>query len=188
MVRGPATLLYGANAIGGLVNVITDSIPSERTSDASGTFTFNVGTNGAAAGAAGDLHIGNGRWAAHFGGAGNRSGNYDTPDGEVGNSASRMGLGQIGVSRTGEKQYVGASYGYDDSKYGIPIVEDGLVQLTPKRHAISARAGGQNLNGWLQSYRATFGMRKYQHSELEGESVGTTFTNDTYERTARVSC
>ena len=28
VVRGPATLLYGANAIGGLVNVITDQIPT----------------------------------------------------------------------------------------------------------------------------------------------------------------
>ena len=29
VVRGPATLLYGANAIGGLVNIITDEIPTE---------------------------------------------------------------------------------------------------------------------------------------------------------------
>ena len=29
VVRGPATLLYGANAIGGLVNVITDEIPTQ---------------------------------------------------------------------------------------------------------------------------------------------------------------
>ena len=63
----------------------------------------------------------------HFGGAGNRSGNYDTPEGEVENSQSRTAMGQIGGSRTGEKQYVGASYGYDDSKYGIPIVEDGSI-------------------------------------------------------------
>ena len=27
VVRGPATLLYGANAIGGLVNAINDTIP-----------------------------------------------------------------------------------------------------------------------------------------------------------------
>jgi iron complex outermembrane receptor protein len=181
VVRGPATLLYGANAIGGLVNVITDSIPSERTQGASGNFTFNFGSNGGAAGGAGDIHVGNGNYALHLGGAGNRSGNYDTPDGEVDNSQSRTAMGQIGVSRTGEKQYVGVSYGYDDSKYGIPIVEEGSIRLTPQRHSISARAGGQNLGGWLQSYRATLGARNYQHSELEGEDVGTTFHNDTLE-------
>ncbi len=181
VVRGPATLLYGANAIGGLVNVITDSIPSQPTEGTSGNFTFNFGSNGGAAGGAGDMHVGNGKYALHFGGAGNRSGNYDTPLGEVGNSQARTAMGQIGLSRTGEKQYLGVSYGYNDSEYGIPIVEEGLVRLTPKRHSISARAGGQNLDGWLQSYRTTFGIRNYEHSELEGDEVGTTFHNDTLE-------
>jgi iron complex outermembrane receptor protein len=181
VVRGPATLLYGANAIGGLVNVITDSIPSEKTQGASGNFTFNFGSNGGAAGGAGDIHVGNGKFALHFGGAGNRSGNYDTPEGEVANSQSRTALGQVGASWTGEKSYVGASYGYDESEYGIPIVEEGSVRLTPQRHAFSVRAGGQNLGGWLQSYRATLGVRAYQHSELEGDEVGTTFHNDTVE-------
>jgi len=180
VVRGPATLLYGANAIGGLVNVITDSIPSQRMQGASGNFTANFGSNGSAAGAAGDIHVGNGKYVVHFGGAGNRSGNYDTPEGEVENSQARMGMGQIAFSRTGEKHYAGASYGYDDSKYGIPVVA-GQFRLTPQRHSISARAGGQNLDGWLQSYRATFGLRNYQHSELEGDDVATIFHNDTAE-------
>ena len=43
------------------------------------------------------------------------------------------------------------------------------------------RTGGQNLTGWLQSYRATLGVRAYQHSEFEGEEIGTTFHNDTME-------
>jgi iron complex outermembrane receptor protein len=181
VVRGPATLLYGANAIGGLVNVITDSIPAERTQGASGNVTFNFGSNGGAAGGAGDIHVGNGKFALHFGGAGNRSGNYDTPEGEVDNSQARTAMGQIGGSWTGEKSYVGASYGYDDSEYGIPVVEEGLIRLTPQRHSFSARAGGQNLGGWLQSYRATLGVRAYQHAELEGDEIGTTFHNDTLE-------
>ena len=131
IVRGPATLLYGANAIGGLVNVITDSIPTERTQGATGNFTLDFGTNGGAAGGAADMHVGNGRWALHFGGAGNRSGNYETPEGEIENSQSRMAMGQVGGSWTGDHSYVGASYGYDDLKYGIPVVEEGQITLTP---------------------------------------------------------
>jgi iron complex outermembrane receptor protein len=181
VVRGPATLLYGANAIGGLVNVITDSIPSERTDRATGNFTFNYGSNGGAAGGAGDIHVGKGSLALHFGGAANRNGNYSTPEGEVENSQARTAMGQVGASWVGDKVYAGASYGYDDSEYGIPIVEDGSIRLTPKRHSFSVRTGGQNLDGWLQSYRATLGLRNYQHSELEGNEVGTTFHNDTLE-------
>lgn len=187
VVRGPATLLYGANAIGGLVNVITDSIPTERTDKAAGNFTFNFGSNAGVAGGAGVIHVGNGKFALNVGGAANRSGDYDTPQGEVANSQARTAMGQIGASWTGEKSYLGASYGYDDSSYGIPIVEGGTVHLTPQRHSISVRAGGQNLGGWLQSYRATLGVRKYQHSEFEGSKVGTEFHNDTVEAEALLS-
>ncbi|HJU43166.1 MAG TPA: TonB-dependent receptor [Vicinamibacterales bacterium] len=181
VVRGPATLLYGANAIGGLVNVITDQIPTESTTRPSGQFTFDFGSNGGHAGGAGDIHVGNGRFALHIGGAGRRTGNYETPEGEVDNSQSRMGMGQIGAAWTGDNAYAGASYGYDDTKYGIPVVEEGLISLTPRRHAFSVRAGAQNMAGWLQSYRATLGVRNYEHSELEGDEVGTTFHNDSVE-------
>ena len=187
VVRGPATLLYGANAIGGLVNVITDSIPTERVQGTSGNITVNLGSNGGAAGGAGDIHVGRGSVALHLGGAGTRSGNYRTPEGEVDNSSSRMAMGQVGASWVGNRSYVGASYGYDDSKYGIPVVEEGQISLTPKRHSFSARAGAQNLDGWLQSYRATIGVRRYQHSELEGAEIGTTFHNDTIEGEALLS-
>lgn len=181
VVRGPATLLYGANAIGGLVNVITDQIPTEKTTRPSGNFTTDFGSNGGQGGGAGDVHVGNGRFAFHFGGASRRSGNISTPEGEVINSDSRSAMGQVGAAWTGDKSYVGASYGYDDTKYGIPVVEDGSISLTPKRHAFSARAGASEMGGLLQSYRATLGVRRYEHSELEGGEVGTTFNNNSIE-------
>lgn len=181
VVRGPATLLYGANAIGGLVNVITDQIPTEKTTTTTGDFTLDFGSNGGQAGGAGDVHVGNGTFAFHLGGAGRRSGNMSTPEGEVDNSQSHMAMGQVGGAWTGDHSYVGASYGYDDTSYGIPVVEDGQISLTPKRHAFSARAGASEMGGWLRSYRATLGVRRYEHSEMEGDEVGTTFNNDSLE-------
>jgi len=181
VVRGPATLLYGANAIGGLVNIISDQIPSERTTRPSGNFTFDGGTNGGQGGAAGDVHVGNGQWAFHFGGSGQRIGNYSTPEGEVENSQSRTGTVSLGGAWTGDNSYVGASYGYTDMKYGIPIVEGGEISLDPRRHAFNVRAGGTALPGFIQSYRATLGIRRYEHRELEGDEIGTTFDNDQLE-------
>ena len=181
VVRGPATLLYGANAIGGLVNVISDQIPTEPTTGASGNFTFDLGSNGGQAGGAGDVHVGNGQWAFHFGGSGQRMGNYSTPEGEVDNTESRTATTSLGGAWTGEHSYVGASYGYTDMKYGIPVVEEGQISLTPRRHAFNIRAGGSALPGFLQSYRATLGVRRYEHQELEGDEIGTTFDNDTLE-------
>ncbi len=179
VVRGPATLLYGANAIGGLVNVVTDQIPTRALQGTTGDFTFDVASNAGETGGAGDVHIGNGRFALHLGGGARRAGNYSTPEGEVDNSDLRSRVFNLGGSWTGQRSYVGASYGYDKSIYGIPIVEEGLISLNPERHALTLRAGGEGLNGWLSSYRATLGIRRYEHDELEGDEVGTHFDNDT---------
>lgn len=181
VVRGPATLLYGANAIGGLVNVITDEIPTRPMRGSSGNFTFDLGSGARQAGAAGDVHVGNGRVALHFGGGGNRSGNVQTPEGSVANSQSRSGFGNVGFAWTGTKRYAGASYGYDDMKYGTPVVEGGNISLTPRRHALSFRAGGEKLEGLFDSYRVTLAVRRYKHDELNLGEVDTAFTNDTEE-------
>ena len=181
VVRGPATLLYGASAIGGLVNVITDEIPTKKVQGASGNFTLDLGSAAREGGGAGDVHWGNGTFALHIGGGGRRSGDVRTPEGDVDNSQSRNGLGSVGVSWTGEKGYFGGSYGYDDTKYGIPVVEQGQVQLTPRRHSFSVRSGAEGLTGAFQSFRATLGVRRYKHDELEGSEVGTRFTNNTAE-------
>lgn len=181
VVRGPATLLYGANAIGGLVNIVTDQIPTEKVTTPTGSMTFNLGSNSIPVGAAGDVHVGKGKFAMHFGGGGQRSDNYRTPDGEVANSDSRSGFVNVGAGYTGERQYAGVSYGYDDTKYGIPVLDEGAISLTPTRHAFSARAGGQGLGGLLSSYRATLGVRRYTHAELVGTEVGTQFENNTVE-------
>ncbi|MEZ5419819.1 MAG: TonB-dependent receptor [Vicinamibacterales bacterium] len=181
VVRGPATLLYGANAIGGLVNIVTDQIPSEKVTAPTGSLNFNLGSNSMPAGAAGDVHVGNGRFALHFGGGGQRADSYNTPDGEVANSQSRSGFVNVGGAWTGDRQYAGLSYGYDDTKYGVPVLEEGQISLTPKRHAFSVRAGGQGLDGLLASYRTTLGVRRYTHTELEGDEIGTQFRNNTVE-------
>ena len=181
IVRGPATLLYGANAIGGLVNVITDEIPREKQQGTNGNFTFDLGSGAREAGGAGDVHVGNGTFALHVGGSARRSGDVKTPEGEVDNSQSRSGTGTVGLAWTGDKGFFGGSYGYDDTKYGIPVVEGGILQLTPRRHAFNLRTGAHDLGGAFDSFRATFGHRRYEHEELEGDEVGTLFKNNSSE-------
>ena len=187
VVRGPATLLYGANAIGGLVNVITDQIPTKAIVKPSGDLTLDLASNAGEVGGAGDVHFGNGQIAVHVAGSARRSGDFSTPEGDVENSQSRTSVFNVGASWTGNRQYAGASYGYDDSEYGVPIVEGGDIRLTPQRHAFTVRAGGEGLSGILSSYRATLGVRRYEHQELHGLEAGTQFDNDTEEAELMVS-
>jgi len=179
VVRGPATLLYGSNAIGGLVNVISDTIPTTRVNGVSGGMTADLGTAASEGGAAGDVLYGNNKWAVHASGSGTRSGDVDTPEGTIENSQSRGGFGSVGVAWTGERGYFGGSYGYDNIKYGLPFVEEGQVELTPRRQMFGLRTGADNLNGAFTSFRALFGYRQYKHDELVAGEVGTQFENNT---------
>jgi iron complex outermembrane receptor protein len=181
VVRGPATLLYGANAIGGLVNVITDDIPTKPVTGTSGRVQLDLGSAASEGAGAGAVQVGNGRFALNVSGGARRSGDVDTPEGEVVNSQSRSGFADVGASWTGDRGYFGGSYGYADTEYGIPVVEEGVLRLTPKRHAFTLRGGARNLTGLFDEFRSTLGVRRYEHTELEGDEIGTVFQNDTTE-------
>jgi iron complex outermembrane recepter protein len=179
VVRGPATLLYGANAIGGLVNVVTDVIPTKPLERTEGALQVDFGTAAGEAGGAGDLTVGNRRFSLHVGGSAVRTGDVKTPVGDVPNSHSRTTFGHVGGSFTGEKGFVGGSYQYDDTKYGIPFVEEGETQLTPRRHTVGFRAQSRGLDRFVDAVRASANVRRYRHDELDGETIVTQFENDT---------
>ena len=127
------------------------------------------------------MQVGNGTFALHAGGGGRRSGDVDTPEGEVLNSQSRSGFGSVGLSWTGAKGYFGGSYGYDDTKYGTPVVEEGQVRAdTTEARVLAARrrAGTERRVRRVPRHAA---VRRYKHEELVGGEVGTAFKNNTVE-------
>ncbi len=187
VVRGPATLLYGANAIGGLVNVISNQIPTRPVSGVQGATQVDVATNGGQAGVAGDLTVGNGAWALNLGGSGRRSGNYHTPEGEVDNTQTRGGYGNVGLARTTQDSFVGVGVQFDDTKYGVPVIEGGQIELTPRRQVYSGRGEFRNLTGLFTSARGSVAYHRYRHEELEGDEVGTQFRNDVLDLDVRAT-
>lgn len=181
VVRGPAMLMYGSNAIGGLVNVIADTVPTAAVTAVRGAATGDLGSNAGQAAGAADLWWGRSAWAFHAGGGGSRAGDYETAEAVVDNTQSRNGFGSFGLSWTAAKGYVGASYGYEDTRYGIPYVEDGLVELTPRRHLVNLKGEARDLSGLLTGVKASFAARRYKHEEIVGGEVGTRFANNTNE-------
>ncbi len=181
VVRGPATLLYGANAIGGLVNVITNEIPSAPVTTSTGSFTFDTGSGARTAGGAGDVTVGNGHVALHVSGSGRRAGDFRSPDGDIPNSFNRAGFGEVGLAYTSANGYFGGSYAYDRTHYGIPFVEAGETNLNPRRQILTVRGEKRNMGGAFDMFRGSFGVRRYKHDELDGEVVATAFTNNTTE-------
>jgi len=181
VVRGPATLLYGANAIGGLVNVITNDIPTAPVKGVSGAFTLEGATATSEGAGAGEVTAGNGAFAIHIGGSGRRAGDYDTPEGTIDNSYSRTGVGQVGASYASQKGYFGGSFQYDKTHLGLPVIEEGNVSSTPRRRNFTFRGERNAMSGFINSVRGSVAYRGYRHDELEGDEVGTAFKNNTTE-------
>src|SRR5258705_1545080 len=110
VVRGPATLLYGANAIGGLVNVVTNEIPTAPVPKPTGSMTFDAGSAAPGGGVAGDVTVGTRPFALHASGSGRRASDYKAPHRTVPDSFSRAPLGAVGLRYAADKGYPGPSH------------------------------------------------------------------------------
>ena len=122
VVKGPATLLYGSNAVGGVVNAISGHAGFTHHPDGlQGYFQGSAGTANALAGGAAGFDYTRGPWRAWGGGNGMRSGNYATPTGEVENSRTRSTNGYGGLGWFGDRAFVSVGVRANDSNYGVPF-------------------------------------------------------------------
>ncbi len=132
--RGPATLLYGSGASGGVVNVVNDRIlkyvPETPEGDMSIQYeTVSDGVNGAAS-----INFGTGNFAVHVDGMKRDTDDYDIPGyaeldqdtdedmekGVLENSSIETENVSAGVSWIGERGFIGLAVSRLDSNYGIP--------------------------------------------------------------------
>ena len=185
VVRGPATLLYGSSALGGVVNLVSEEIPTKPVSDVHGSMTVQGATADENGGIAGDVSLGNGRFAVRFNGSAQRTSDYETPDPDletVPNSFSRSKSGGGAFSFTGKDGFAGASYQYVNSRYGVPFVEEGETTLNPRRHKFDFRGERRNLNSFIEGVKFQTAFRDYAHDEIEGSgAIATSFKNKTWE-------
>ncbi|HWP85020.1 MAG TPA: TonB-dependent receptor plug domain-containing protein, partial [Terriglobia bacterium] len=184
VVKGPSTLLYGSNALGGVVNAITGhdhAHPGLR-----GALTAVGGSNNGQGSANGSFEFGAGRLLIWGSGGGQRTGNYRTARGEIFNSETRLADASVGAGWFGERGYFSAGYDFGDARYGIPtgtepesqIPEDEeLVDLSMRRHSVPLRFGWTNLGSAWDALRVALTYNQYHHKELNREEVETTFDN-----------
>ena len=122
-MRGPATLLYGPNAVGGVVNVITPH-ESYRGSLLDGTraqFSADVGSANAQAGSNFGLQHARGGVRYWAGGGTRRTDDYATPEGTVENSATESSSVRAGVGWSGDRLFASAGVTANGGRYGVPF-------------------------------------------------------------------
>ena len=126
IVRGPATLLYGSNAVGGLVNVITPH-ESYRESLFGGTraqFGTNVGSANAEAGTTASLQYSQNNVLVWGGGSMRRTDDYQTPEGSVENSATELTNARAGLGWFGDRFFASGGFTLEDGRYGVPFADE----------------------------------------------------------------
>lgn len=196
IVRGPANLLYGSNAIGGVINVLNDEVPTRLAERPTGNLFLSGGTNGNEFSTSGDFEASSGPVAYSAGGTHRDANSFEFNGGLAGNSQYDNDSGHVGVSMVGAAGSAGVAYRAYDSNYGIPVDDAG--QLNPggvpgitidlRQRSLKARGELDQPFGPFKGLRLEAVHRDYKHAEIEDDgSVGTKFDQDTVEIRADVT-
>jgi iron complex outermembrane receptor protein len=192
ILRGPAALLYGSGAIGGVVNIVNDRIPSVLNTKPTGEAEMRYGTvdnmkNGSLSldGAAGDigLHVdGNFRDADDYKIPGHAVLNDpNSASGKLPNSFTRANSLGVGASYIQSWGHIGASVGVNDDRYGIPTADQSYITLKQTRIDLDGLIL-EPFGGAFESLRFKVGNTDYKHTEHEADGTpATDFKNDAIE-------
>ncbi|KAA5838994.1 TonB-dependent receptor [Pseudomonas chlororaphis] len=196
IVRGPAALLYGGSAIGGVVNTFDNRIPTAAIEGIHGAGELRYGGADTTRSSAGKLEAGNGTFALHLDANSRQFNDLKIPGyarsrhapasedgngkkGRLGNSDGRQDGGAIGGSYTWDDGYAGLSYSNYDSNYGSPAEDDVRIRMKQDHYAFASEL--RNLDGPFSSLKFDAGYTDYEHREIEGGETGTIFKNKGYE-------
>jgi len=179
VVRGAATLRYGSQAIGGVVNAINNRVPSELPDKPfNAELTGSYGTNANASEGSALLDVRAGQFAIHADGFDRHTDDYDIPSGTQGNSKFRGDGYSLGSSYFFDDNRIGAGVVHYDSTYGIPSDTTFIDMKQTKEMLRSSFAIGA---GAFQTLTVEGGHANYEHSEIDpatGEILSTFKDNE----------
>jgi iron complex outermembrane receptor protein len=191
ILRGPATLLYGSGASGGVVNVVNNRIPNQLFKLPKGDFEVrgNTATEERAGAFNATGSVGQMSWSV--GGFRRKTDDYHIPGranegdptsrkGIVENSAVNSGGLSAGGSFVGERGFLGGSVARLDSEYGIPGPDGARIDLKQTRYDLSGELD-KPVAGF-EKLKVRMGYNDYKHAEIErtGE-IATRFKNQALE-------
>ncbi len=214
IIRGPATLLHGGAAIGGVVNVESKNIPktpSARTVEGATSLRYGSVSNertGVIATTVGNEHV-----ALQVNGLLRRAEDYKipglartpsaagtmNPKGELPNTFVNTDTLSLGGAWFFEKGRIGVSYTVFDSNYGVPFHGGAHVHLgvllPPVEPDVSIDLSQRRFDIDFDLYKPVEGIEKvtyragvsqYEHAELEGQLLGTFFEKEEFDNRIQI--
>ena len=189
VLRGAAALLYGGNAVGGVVNTLDNRIPRTFIQGLSGAAEVRLGGASREKSGAVVLDGGGGQkssgWGWHVDLAGRDAGDQVAPrfsspteDGaesrtRVRNSAARSHGGAAGGSVFFQGGFAGVSVDDFHTDYGTTAEPDVTIRM--QRQRLATAGEWASTEGPVHRVSWQLSRNRYEHVEMEGDVAGTTF-------------
>lgn len=185
VVRGPAGLLYGSNALGGVINVVRDEVPRTLPERVAGSLSVQGESVNRGATAGGTLIVPLGHVALRGELTGRTAGDTRTPQGVLPSTEMRGSNAGLGASWIGGSGFAGVAGRHYTLRYGVPGTFNG--RTIPGAHADGVtidveRTAGRLQGGWmaglgpLSSVEFEGNYVRFRQEEIEpGGFVGTRF-------------
>jgi iron complex outermembrane receptor protein len=204
VVKGPATLLYGGSAMGGVINAITrhHAFHEHPHQGLRGYLSGTGGSANAFANGSAGFEYGFKHWMVWGGGGAQRSGDYRTPIGTIRNSDTRLANSYGGLGWYGARHFLSGSASYDNGTYGVPYSaphgadeEHGhegngeeheehveRTELEATRQAYQVNWGVKSPARFAENFTLRLNYTRWRHEEIEViggglRQVGTRFAN-----------
>lgn len=170
VIRGPSTLRYGSQAIGGVVSVENQRVPTVipeqgfRGTIKGGGNTVDDGGDGAFSVTGGAHGI-----VLHADGFIRDVNDYDTPLGEELNTFVDSKGGSAGISHVWRNGFLGVSFARFESLYGIPgeEAEEGVLpRIDLEQDKVIVKGEWRPDTSGIEAVRIWFGASDYAHNEL----------------------
>jgi iron complex outermembrane receptor protein len=183
VVRGPMSLLYGSSALGGVINVVREAIPTTLPHGAHGTLSVQGASVNDGVSGGGILTAGFGPVAVRAEAVGRTNGDQKTPDGVVSGTDARTGDFSLGIGVPRTHGYLGGAYRYYTNDYGVPGGFVGGhaqgVDIAMHRHTFRVSGEIHRDESFFSRLEVDGGYTNYAHTETEPSgAIGTSFGQD----------
>ena len=174
IARGPAALAYGANAVGGVINVINNKISANIPRKITGNFLLSGETVNTGGFSSLGLSIPLNHVVINSNFTGNTNLDTKTPTGKVKNTYNNSFSTSLGISYIQDWGYLGASFSYFDSDFGIPPDPSGHpdgVVLDMHKYQYVIKAEYVIDNDFFKIWETNFSINNYNHIEYEASDL-----------------
>ena len=170
VIRGPASLLYGSSALGGVINLMTTDIPDQWETGLSGVVSAQAATMNAMGAGFARLTYGGEKSAFSGRMAMRQAGDITTPEGKIPGTSMRNRDGSAGWGMNRNRINGGLSLSISDQAFEIPEsidVPEESVEIRASRLALQGRLGVNSTGDFFDQAQVRFNVTRFHQEEVE---------------------